>query len=429
MKKLEIKSAGEVLYYSKLENGLEVYMVPKESLNDVNVSFTTKYGGVHNEFISIDNNKMIKVPYGIAHFLEHKMFEQESGIDPFSFFAETGTYCNAFTNYYNTSYLFSGNKEIHKNLNFLLDYVQSPYFTDKNVDKEKGIIEQEIKMYDDSADRIIYEKLLYNIFIKNPVKYSIAGTSEDINKITKENLYSCYNTFYNPSNMFLVIAGNFNPEETLEVINKNQQSKKFKKPIPIEIKHYNEPDKVEKEYEEKTMNVEFPYFSFGIKIPTDNMKYLENRKRDLYFSMIFYYLFGETSKFNEIITNEELIDSPLDIEMLHTDKHKIAILMCKSKKYNELIKKIKDNLKNINIDQEFIDRRRKVYISSIIYSFEDTNEINRNILDNIITYNDFDTNLFELINSLNKEELDKIISLINFDNTSIYIIKPIDKKE
>ncbi len=429
MKKIQIKNIDESLYYEKLENGMEVYMVPKTTSTETFASFTTKYGGIHNEFKNSDKKKFIKVPTGIAHFLEHKMFEQEDGRDPFSFFAESGTYCNAFTNYYNTSYLFSGNTELENNLNYLLDFVQKPYFTDENVEKEKGIIEQEIKMYDDKADRIIYEKLLYNIFINHPMKYSIAGRVEDIRKITKEDLYTCYNTFYNPNNMFLVLTGNFNPEDIINIIKENQNKKEFeKKEIPI-LKDYIEPNKVAKKHDQQKMNIDTPYLSFGIKIPLKNIKNMDHKKRNLYFATCFYYLFGETSEFNERITNEKLLDSSLDIEMIDTKDHKIVILVCKSKKYDELLFNIDKHLKDINVDEDFLERRKKVFKSSLIYIYENISDINRNILDNIITYGKCDCDIYDIVDSLNKEELDKMILKLDLSNTSTFIIKPIKIKE
>ena len=144
MKKIDIKNLDLNLFYEKLDNGLEVYVIPKENCNNVYATFSTKYGSNIIEFVPIGEKKMIKVPLGIAHFLEHKLFEQKDGIDPFTFYSERGADANANTNQKKTTYLFSGSNFILENLNYLLDYVQEPYFTDKNVEKEKGIITQEI---------------------------------------------------------------------------------------------------------------------------------------------------------------------------------------------------------------------------------------------------------------------------------------------
>ena len=183
------------------------------------------------------------------------MFEQKNGVDPFSFFSERGCSANANTNQTKTTYLFSGPNFLQENLEYLLDYVQSPYFTDSNVSKEKGIIEQEIKMYLDDPNTQLYEKLLSNCFVNHPIKYPIIGDISNINKITKEDLYECYNTFYNPSNMFIVITGNVEPNSAIETIRNNQSKKKFPIGQKIKIKKYDEPNNVVKTSETLKLNV------------------------------------------------------------------------------------------------------------------------------------------------------------------------------
>ena len=221
MKKNNIKFFNETLYEETLENGMKVYIIPNDNVLDTFVTFTAKYGGCNYEFKY--NNKFVKLPNGVAHFLEHKMFEQKNRVEPFTFFGRTGTYSNAATNYHNTYYIFAGNNNFKENLNYLLDFVQDPYFTDENVEKEKGIIAQEIKMYDDIPDRIIYEKNIYNLFNNNPIRYSIGGSVEDITKITKEDLKKAYDVFYQPSNMFITITGKVNPNEAIEIIKENDR--------------------------------------------------------------------------------------------------------------------------------------------------------------------------------------------------------------
>ena len=206
------------IYEDVLANGLKIYVIPKENVNGYYITLSTKYGSIHNEFIPNDKTEYIKVPDGVAHFLEHKVFEQKDGIDPFTFYSERGCDANANTSNYKTTYLFSGTNFFSEGLNYLLDYVQSPYFTDENVNKEKGIIEQEIKMYDDSPYYKLYDGVIYNAFVNHPIKYPIAGTVESINKITKEDLYTCYNTFYHPSNMFLVVTGNVDYKEVIDLV-------------------------------------------------------------------------------------------------------------------------------------------------------------------------------------------------------------------
>ena len=189
MNKISLSHLGLDVFHEKLNNGLDIYVIPKNEINNIYATFTTNYGSNESEFVPLGEKKMIKVPLGIAHFLEHKMFEQEDGTDPFSFFGERGSDANANTNNFKTTYLFSGPEFFEENINYLINYVQSPYFTDENVEKEKGIIEQEIKMYKDDPYTRLYETILYNTLINNPMKDPIIGNLKSIRSITKEDLY------------------------------------------------------------------------------------------------------------------------------------------------------------------------------------------------------------------------------------------------
>ncbi len=211
------------LYEEKLDNGLEIYIVPKNDKNNIHASFTTKFGSDDLDFIL--NGESISTHPGIAHFLEHKLFEQEDGTDPFQLFDNNGAYSNAFTNHIQTTYYFEGPINFEENLNLLLDFVQAPYFTDENVEKEKGIIIQELKRNKDFPYRVMYEEKISNSFINNNIKIPVIGYIDSINSITKEELMKCYKAFYNPSNMFLVITGNVDPIKTIELIKQNQSKK------------------------------------------------------------------------------------------------------------------------------------------------------------------------------------------------------------
>ena len=222
MKTIELVGLDQNVYYEKLENGLEVYLIPYTNKSNYTMHYLTKYGSIQTTFIPYGKKEKITVPDGIAHFLEHKMFEQEDGIDPFTFASKTGTYSNASTNYECTRYYFEGNKAFSENLNYLLDFVGSPYFTDENVEKEKGIIGQEIKQYDDEAEWAFEEVMKKALLQKDNHRVDIAGTVESIYKITKEDLYNTYYTFYQPSNMMLLISGEFDQNEAIEIIKNNK---------------------------------------------------------------------------------------------------------------------------------------------------------------------------------------------------------------
>jgi len=427
MQKMKFDGVEEVLYYEKLDNGLEVYMVPKRDKNNFYVTYTTKYGSVYNEFVPINKTKHKKFPYGIAHFLEHKMFEQESGVDPFTFFSKSGTEANAGTSYNYTSYLFEGSKNFKENLEYLLDYVGSPYFTDENVEKEKGIIEQEIKMYDDNAHWVLKDVLRANMFSVHPIKKSIAGTIDSINSITKEDLYECYNTFYHPSNMILVITGNFDEEEAIKIVRDNQSKKVVDKLGEIKVKKYDEPYKIVKEYEEKEMIVETPKISVGIKIPLKKLERFNSKKRNLYLGVIGHILFGETSLFYEKMRESELLTTPLYVDKLQVDNYMLATITVESNKAKEIIEEIKKQLQNVEINENDFDRVKKLLISNFISLFDNINSINDKLFDNIINYNMIHFDEIDIIKSLTLDELNEVIKVLDLTNISVYVIKP--KKE
>lgn len=422
MKTIKLNGVDEVIYYKKLDNGLDVYLYNKEDANNNYVTFTTKFGSIYNEFTPIGKSKMIKVPNGIAHFLEHKVFAQEEDPQPDEFFAESGALSNAYTTFKNTTYLFSGPSKLKENICFLLDYVQQPYFTDDNVNSEKGIITQEIHMCDDNPQDVMYEHIRKNAFYNNPFKNSIIGTVEDIDSITKETLFTCYNTFYHPENMFLVVTGNFDPNEIINSIEENQKQKQFKKLDKINIKEYKEKDTVVKEKEIIDSNTEISKVSYNIKISLKNLN-ISKRKYNIYLFIIFSLLFDESSIFDEEAKKEKIITNTLYLNILNCDTHALISLINETNCYDQLLDKIKETLKNINIKEEDLERKKKVLISNEIFSFENLEVINEMIIDNVIFENKIEENMIDILHSLNKEELDEVISTLDLSNNEVVILK------
>lgn len=422
MKKIKLNNIDEEIYYEKLENGLDVYLYTKEGSTNNYVTFTTKFGSIYNEFVPIGENEMIKVPHGVAHFLEHKVFVQEEGPQPEEFFANSGALCNAYTTFKNTTYLFSGPNKLKENINFLLDYVQKPYFTEENVESEKGIITQEIHMCDDDPTDVLYEYIRKNTFHYNPFKDSIIGTVKDINQITPKTLFTCYNTFYHPENMFLVVTGNFNTEEILDTIIKNQTNKAFKHSNKIKIKEYKEPDNVVKEKEIISINTPISKVSYNIKVSLSNLD-INVRKYNLYLFTIFSILFDDTSIFDEEAKEEGIITNSLYLNLLNCDTHLLISLINETNSYDKLIDKIEKTLKNIEINEEDLERKKRVLISNELFSFENIEVINEMIIDSIIFENKIESDMISLIRSLNKKELDDIIENLNLDNKAVIILK------
>ena len=422
MKTIKLNGMSEAIYYEKLDNGMDVYLYNKENCLNNYVTFTTKFGSIYNEFVPIGKNKMITVPHGVAHFLEHKVFTQKEDPQPEEFFAESGTICNAYTTFKNTTYLFSGPDNLINNINFLLDYVQEPYFTEESVNNEKGIITQEIHMCDDNPTDVLYEHIRKNTFYNNPFKDSIIGTTKDINSINKETLYTCYNTFYHPENMFLVVTGNFEPNEVIASIRDNQAKKEYKKLGEIKVKEYKEKDTVVLEKEIIEHNTDISKMSYNIKISLKDIE-VSKRKYNIYLFIIFSILFDDTSLFDEEAKNENIISNSLYINILNCDSHVLVSLINETNSYDKVIDKIKNTLKNINISSEDLERKKKVLISNEFFSFENIEVINEMIIDNIIFDNHIEDNMLELLKSLNKEELDKIIKNIDLSNNSIVVLK------
>lgn len=411
------------LYSFKLQNGLEVYIVPKKNVNNIYATLNVKYGSVDLNFKL--NGKTINSKTGIAHFLEHKMFEQKNGEDPFQIFDKNGAMANAMTSNYKTSYIFSGPTDFEENINLLLDFVLEPYFTDDNVEKEKGIIIQEMKMYEDVPYRVGYNLCLKNSFVKHPIRIPTIGDFENVNSITKENLYDCYNAFYNPNNMFLVITGNVDPKKTIEIIKKNQETKKVKN-NKVERIPVSEPDRVYKKKEIKYMNVSIPkvYFSYKVNISSIDM---ERRIIEKYLSIYLYSLYGSVSDFKEEIEKEKISNTDVDIMITKTDKHLLITFIAETKKVNKMISKIKEYMGS-DITQVEFNRKKKTLLSSNIYLTDNIFSINNRIVNDVLETGDAIVDIYNENDNLKYEELEKMLKQLKFKETSTIIIKN-DKKK
>lgn len=422
MEKIKIKKLEEDVYYEKMPNGLEVFLYTKDDVYTNYVTFTTKYGSVYNDFIPLGEDKIKSFPKGIAHFLEHKVFTEKEDPQPMEFFAKSGSICNAFTTFRNTTYLFYATKDLKENINYLLNYVQNIYLTDESVEKEKGIISEEIHMYEDRPAEVLFEKVRLNTLNSNPYRNSIIGTVKDIESITKDDLETCYYTFYHPSNMFMVVTGSFDPEEVMNLIRENQNNKAFKAMNKIVVKDFKEDDKVVKEKEIITMNTNIPKIAYTIKIPLKNIK-LTRRQLHLYMHILFTTLFDETSTFDEELKKEGIINNTTYISLLNTDTHLLITLVNETNKYNEFLDKLKDKLDNIEINEKDFNRKKKVLISNEIFAYENVENINDIIMDSIIYNNELEEDPIGLISNLSIKELLDLIKKIDMSNCTTVVVK------
>ncbi len=257
----ESRLLGERYYCVKHPSGLSILIYPKEKMRSTYAVFGTRYGSIDKAFLRSDEAQAEVTPAGIAHFLEHKLFESEDG-DAFSRYAKIGASANAYTSFETTRYLFSCTENAEQALEILLDFVQSPYFTEQTVEKEQGIIGQEIKMYDDDPQWRVLFNLLRALYHNHPIKDDIAGTVESIAQITPAYLYRCYNTFYNLNNMALCVSGNCDVDHVLALCDKM-----LKPSAPVQVKRVfeAEPDAIVQPIVEEKLAVASPIFEFGVK--------------------------------------------------------------------------------------------------------------------------------------------------------------------
>ena len=263
LQKISGGSVGDFYYTGAHPSGLRVFLYPKEKSSTTYAIFSTKYGSIDSCFQRSDEPAPETVPEGIAHYLEHKLFESEDG-DAFQRYAETGASANAYTSFENTSYLFSCTDRLYDSLEILLDFVQSPYFTEETVRKEQGIIGQEIKMYDDDPQWRVMFNYLRAMYHAHPIRQDIAGTVESIAQITPDHLYRCYRTFYNLHNMAFVLAGSFDVDRVCQLLD---QMLKPSDPVTVRRVFPEEPATVARPRVEEALSVALPLFQFGYKLP------------------------------------------------------------------------------------------------------------------------------------------------------------------
>lgn len=424
MKKLEYSGLNRELYYEKLDNGLEIFIFPMPKYHNTFATFTTKYGSIHNNFRLKGETEYNVVPHGIAHFLEHKLFENENGVDPFNFYSQNGAHCNANTWNYRTVYLFEGMDKFNENMNYLLDFVQSPYLTDENVLKEKGIITQEAKMYLDMPETIRDLVSKTNIFHHDYMKIDTIGTLESINAITKQDLMTCYNTFYHPSNMFVTVAGPVDPKEVIELIKKNQSNKQFELEKTIEFNEIDEPDMVVKSYEEVHANVTVPKVGITYKINYKKFN-MDVYKLIDYLDIYLTSKFGITSDFDENLVNSKKILGHINFDIVLAKHHILIDIYVNTEYPKEVIDLIKKEMFNKEVNEEDFIRKQKMTIASIVASGQSVTDVAYNLIETYVTFGNLYLDYKEKVESLNVQELESILSNESFEHNTTTVLLPL----
>ncbi|MCL2055968.1 MAG: insulinase family protein [Oscillospiraceae bacterium] len=357
---------GEAYRQIKHSSGLEMRLYPMQGFNHTYALFATKYGSVDTCFKTGEDADFVKVPEGVAHFLEHKMFENEEG-DAFIRYAATGASANAYTSFDRTAYLFSCTENFAQSLEILFDFVSRPYFTDETVEKEQGIIGQEIKMYEDNAEFRAYFNLLDAMYHNNPVRIDIVGTEQSIAQIDKELLYRCYNTFYNLGNMVLCVAGGFDIETVLETADRMLSPAKD---ITIERAQTDEPKSVRLDYIEQNLPVALPLFHIGFK--ADPAGERDNVKNQIMDDILLEIIAGDSTPLYRRLYDEGLINSEFSGDAMSSRDYSFAVFGGESRDparvRDEIAKEI-TRIKAQGIDPKLFGRYKKASYGSYMGIF------------------------------------------------------------
>lgn len=406
MDRQDYQQLGETLYRETLANGLKVTLLPKNEFHKTYGIFTTNYGSIDRSFVPLGQSTAVQVPDGIAHFLEHKLFEKEDG-DVFDVFGKQGASANAFTSFTRTSYLFASTTQVESNVTTLLDFVQTPYFTKETVDKEKGIIEQEIKMYDDHPDWRLYYGLLKNLYPQHPVHIDIAGTVDSIQDITAECLYECYHTFYHPSNMNLFIVGKMDPEAMMELIRTNQARKEFVPARPIQ--RFFPDDTIDiTPFSDIRLPVKRSKCIIGVKGTDVQLKGREGLIYKVTMNIFLSLLFGPTSSNYLRLYNAGIIDDSFSYEYNAERTFHFIDIGGDAKNPQEMSDAIKDILLNVasspDLTEEKLSLVKKRLIGQTLQSMNSleyiANQYSQESLD--------DANLFDVVPIIEHIQLEQV---------------------
>lgn len=361
----------ERVFEAELNNGLKLFIIPKKGFQKTFVTYTTKFGSLDNKFKPHGSDTFVTVPDGVAHFLEHKLFENDDDSeDLFTAFAEDNAQVNAFTSFDRTSYLFSATDHVERNIKRLLTMVESPYFTKETVDKEKGIIAEEIKMYQEQPGYKLMFNTLKAMYDTHPIRVDIAGSVESIYEITKDDLYLCYETFYHPSNMVLFVVGDVDVANIYDVVatHENQRDKEVQPQIVrdplIEKATVNESKVTE------TMKLQSPRLMLGFKNnPLVDEPDASFVKRDLEMTLFYEMLFGEETDFYQSLLNEDLIDETFGYQFVLEPTYSFSVITSATQYPDKLkallLTEIENNQGQLN-DEEAFSLLKKQFIGEFI---------------------------------------------------------------
>ena len=422
MKKQVFEGFGEESYVkATLDNGLEIYIMEKPQYSSSYAIYGTHYGSIDTRF-SKDGGEMLTVPEGIAHYLEHKLFEGEDG-DAFSKYAKTGANANAFTSFDRTCYLFSCSDNFYENLDILLSFVQSPYFTKENVEKEQGIIGQEIRMYDDNPGWRVMFNLLKGMYQSHPVRIDIAGTVESIAQIDAELLYKCYETFYNPANMFICLVGNIDTDKTLKQIEKSIIDKE---PVEITRGEFDESQTIVKPYVEQRLAVNTPMFCLGFKQKIASP--YRRLKSKVCVDLLLQAICGDSSPLYARLMNEGLINDDFGSEYFNGNGYAAVIFEGESRDPERVANEIKaeiNRLREEGVSKKLFSAVKCAMYGDMVRRFNSVENLAMSLTECAINdYSLFDE--IKMVKSVSYDDVMKRFDVFDDQNAVLSVIKPLE---
>ena len=417
MKKRYYELIDETVYEAQMDNGLKVFIIPKPGFQKTFVTYTTQFGSLDSKFKPLGSDEFVTVPDGVAHFLEHKLFEKEEG-DLFTDFAEDNAQVNAFTSFDRTSYLFSATSNVESNILRLMNMVETPYFTEATVEKEKGIIAEEIKMYQEQPGYKLMFNTLRAMYKQHPVKVDIAGSVESVYEITKDDLYLCYETFYHPSNMVMFVVGNVDPECIHDLVRDHEAKRELTAQPEIVRDSLEEPEAVQQTKVVEEMNIQIPRLMLGFKnVPQQASKEVF-MKRDIEMTFFFEMVLGEETDFYQNLLNEGLIDDTFGYQFVLEPSYSFSLITSSTPDPDKLKSLLLDELKakvgNLE-DEEAFELLKKQFIGEFISSLNSpeyiANQYTKLYFEGVSLFN-----MLDIVDSITLESINEAAEKsLNFD--------------
>lgn len=421
MKKIVFSNIDEHLYKETLKNGVDVYLYPTNKTKNFYITISVKYGAGVKEYSIDGENK--KITPGTAHFLEHKIMNFTNRKSALKIMNELGLFANAYTSYELTNYNIFGSKDPISSLKLLLDMLYNPIITATNVESEKGIISEEYKMYNDNPAFRISKQISKNILKNSFLNDILVGNLNEINSINKNNLLEIYKTFYNTYNTFITITGNFDLEKIVDFLNDYMKMIKPSKVKNIKIKHKKEIREVLVPYMEIDESITIPKVIYSLKINKKDLKIKNIILKRYYLNFIFSSLFSNTSDIYEKYKRNRLIEA-MGTSITDTEENYLMSLTAVTEKPDELISKLKEDLKTPYINKETFERKKKMFVNNLVLGFENIEDVEFLITNNVVRVGRIINDSYNILYNMSYDEFLTMLKAIDFDNSSILKVMP-----